>query len=164
MSAGIRFLPCVDPDVVGEQPGPGECLGTVGARVVPGVGLHVHGQGRHGGVVLVADGAVPSLLGVDLSVPGEVAAGGEVFPTVRAVLQFVTPGLDLAPPVHGEAHLQAGAGVLGVLGDGGGGRGGPGGGETQVESFIFLLISCCQLEDGVGAHDIFNSPAVHGVL
>ena len=162
MSAGIRFLPCVDPDMVGEEPGPGECLGAVGTLVVPVVGLHVHRQGRHGGVVLVAHRAVPPLLCVDLSVSGEVAAGGEIFPAVRAVLQFVTPGLDLARPVHPQAHLQAGAGVLGVLRDGGGGGGGPGGGETQVESLVFLLVCCSQLEDGVGAHDVFDSPAVHG--
>ena len=41
--AGERLLSCVDPDVVGEEPRPGECLVTVGALVVPVVGLHVHG-------------------------------------------------------------------------------------------------------------------------
>lgn len=101
--------------MIGEEPGPGECLGAVGALVVPAMGLHVHGQGWHGGVVLVAHRAVTTLLCVDLSVSGEIAAGGKVFPAVRTVLQFVLPGLDLAPPVHPQAHLQAGAGVLGVL-------------------------------------------------
>ena len=127
MSAGIRFLPGVDPDVVGEEPRPGECLVTVGALVVPVVGLHVHGQGWHGGVVLVTNSTVPALLCVDLSVSGEVAAGGEIFPAVRAVLQLVTSSLGLAVTVYGETDLQTGAGVLGVLRDGGGGGGGSGG-------------------------------------
>ena len=70
--------------MVGEEPRPGECLVTVGALVVPVVGLHVHGQGRHRGVVLIADGAVSALLCVYLPVSGQVAAGGEVFATVRA--------------------------------------------------------------------------------
>ena len=161
MSAGVGLLASVDPDVVGEEPGPGESLGTVATLVVPAVGLHVHGQGWHGGVVLVAHSTVSALLCVDLSVSGEVAAGGEVFPAVRTVLQFVSSSSHLALPVHGQADLQAGAGVLRVLRDGGGGGGGPGGGETQVESFIFLLVCCCQLEDGVGAHDIVNGSAVH---
>ena len=102
MSAGIRFLPGVDPDVVGEQPGPGECLGTVGARVVPGVGLHVHGQGRHGGVELAAVSTVFASVGVDLSVSGEVAAGGEHLATVRAALGLLGVGT--------EAGTEAGAG------------------------------------------------------
>ena len=82
--AGEWFLSCVDPDVVCEEPGPGEGLAAVVALEVPVVGLHVHRQGGHGGVVLVADRAVTSLLRVDLPVSGEVAAGGEVFATVRA--------------------------------------------------------------------------------
>ena len=86
MSAGIRLLPGVDPDVVGEQPGPGEGLGAVGALVVPGVGLHVHRQRRHRGVELAAVSAVFPGVGVDLSVPGEVAAGGKHLSTVRAAL------------------------------------------------------------------------------
>ena len=127
MSAGVGLLSSVDPDVVGEEPGPGECLGAVGALVVPVMGLHVHGQGWHGGVVLVTNSTVPALLCVDLSVSGEVAAGGEIFPAVRAVLQLVTSSLGLAVTVHGETDLQTGAGVLGVLRDGGGGGGGSGG-------------------------------------
>ena len=86
MSAGVGLLSSVDPDVVGEEPGPGECLGAVGALVVPAVGLHVHGQGWHGGIELVTNSTVPALLCVDLSVSGEVAAGGEHLSTVRAAL------------------------------------------------------------------------------
>ena len=69
--------------MVGEEPRPGECLVTVGALVVPVVGLHVHGQGWHGGVVLVTNSTVPALLCVDLSVSGEVAAGGVVLTALR---------------------------------------------------------------------------------
>ena len=82
--AGERLLSCVDPDVVGEEPRPGERLVTVGALVVPVVGLHVHGQGRHGGVELAAVSAVFPSIGMDLSVSGEVAAGGEHLSTVGA--------------------------------------------------------------------------------
>ena len=132
--------------MVGEEPRPGERLVTVGALVVPVVGLHVHGQGRHGGVVFIADGAVSALLCVYLPVSGQVAAGGEVFAAVLAALQLAASGgLGLALPVHGEADLQAGAGVLGVLGDGGGGRGGAGGGETQVKHLVLLVESGSQL-------------------
>ena len=102
MSAGIRFLSGVDPDVVGEEPGPGECLGAVGTLVVPVVGLHVHRQGRHGGVELPAVSAVFASVGVDLPVSGEVAAGGEHLATVRAALGL----LGVGP----EAGTEAGAG------------------------------------------------------
>ena len=84
MSAGVGLLSSVDPDVVGEEPGPGECLGAVGALVVPVVGLHVHGQGWHGGVELPALPAVFPGVGVDLSVSGEVAAGGVVLTALGA--------------------------------------------------------------------------------
>ena len=86
MSAGVGLLSSVDPDVVGEEPGPGECLGAVGALVVPGVGLHVHGQRRHGGVELAAVSAVFARVGVYLPVSGQVAAGGKHLAAVRAAL------------------------------------------------------------------------------
>ena len=54
--------------MVGEEPGAGEGLVTMSAFVVPVVGLHVHGQGWHARVELVADIAVSSLVSVDLSV------------------------------------------------------------------------------------------------
>ena len=76
--------------MVGEEPGPGECLVTVGALEVPVVGLHVHGQGWHGGVELAAVRAVFATVGMDLPVSGEVAAGGEHLATVRAT--FGLPG------------------------------------------------------------------------
>ena len=94
MSAGVGLLSSVDPDVVGEEPGPGECLGAVGALVVPAVGLHVHGQGWHGGVELPALPAVFPGVGVDLSVSGEVAAGGEHLSTVRAALGLLIAGTE----------------------------------------------------------------------
>ena len=82
--AGVGLLPGVDSDVVGEQPGAGEGLLADVALVVPVVGLHVHGQGGHACVELVANCATSSLLSVDLPVSGEVTAGGEVLATVRA--------------------------------------------------------------------------------
>ena len=104
MSAGVGLLSSVDPDVVGEEPGPGECLGAVGALVVPAVGLHVHGQGWHGGVELSAVPTVFPRVGVDLAVSGEIAAGGEHLPTVRAALRLLVAA----------AGTGAGAGALAV--------------------------------------------------
>ena len=92
MCAGVRLLSRVDPDVIGEEPGPGECLGAVGALVVPAVGLHVHGQGGHGGVELPAVSTVFPRVGVDLPVSGEIAAGGEHLPTVWAALRLLLAG------------------------------------------------------------------------
>ena len=84
--AGVGLLASVDPDVVGEEPGPRESLGTVATLVVPAVGLHVHGQGWHRGVELAAVSAVFPSIGVDLSVSGEVAAGGKHLAAVQAAL------------------------------------------------------------------------------
>ena len=105
VSAGVGLLASVDPDVVGEEPGPGECLGAVGTLVVPVVGLHVHRQGRHGGVELAAVSAVFPSVGVDLSVSGEVAAGGEHLSTVGAALCL----LSVATEAWTEAGTEAGA-------------------------------------------------------
>ena len=76
--------------MVGEEPGAGEGLVTMSAFVVPVVGLHVHGQGWHARVELVADIAVSSLVSMDLSVSGKVAAAGELLPTVLASLHLLT--------------------------------------------------------------------------
>ena len=86
------FLSSVNPDVVCEEPGPGEGLVAVVALEVPVVSLHVHGQGRHGGVELAAVLAVFAGVCVNLPVPGEVAAGGEHLPTVRAALGLLAGG------------------------------------------------------------------------
>ena len=103
--AGVRLLPRVYSDVVCEQPGAGESLLADVALVVPHVGLHVHGQGGHARVELVAHATVSPLLCVDLAVAGEVAARGEHFAAVVARLEFLSPG-------HCEASLEAVAGVL----------------------------------------------------
>ena len=60
------------------------------AFVVSVVSLHVHGQGWHAGVELVADIAVSSLVSVDLSVSGKVAAAGKLLATVLAALHLLT--------------------------------------------------------------------------
>ena len=104
--AGVGFLPGVDSDVVGEQPGAGEGLLADVALVVPVVGLHVHGQGGHARVELVANCATSSLLSVDLPVSGQVAARGKLLPTVLAGLRL------LASLLSAKVHLQAVAGVL----------------------------------------------------
>ena len=103
--AGEGFLSCVDPDVVCEEPGPGEGLVAVVALEVPVVGLHVHGQGWHGGVELPAVPTVFPCAGVDLSVSGEIAAGGEHLPAVRAALGL----LGAAAGAGAGAGAEAGA-------------------------------------------------------
>ena len=87
--AGVGLLPGVDSDVVGEQPGAGEGLLADVALVVPVVGLHVHGQGGHARVELVANCAVLAIFCVDLPVSGQVAAGGKLLPTVVAALALL---------------------------------------------------------------------------
>ena len=87
--AGVGLLPGVDSDVVGEQPGAGEGLLADVALVVPVVGLHVHSQGGHACVELVANCAVLASFCVDLPVSGEVAAGGKLLPTVVAALALL---------------------------------------------------------------------------
>ena len=87
--AGVGFLPGVDSDVVGEQPGAGEGLLADVALVVPVVGLHVHGQGGHACVELVANCAVLASFCVDLPVSGQVAARGKLLPTVVAALALL---------------------------------------------------------------------------
>ena len=75
--------------MVGEEPGSGEGLVTMSAFVVPVVSLHVHGQGWHAGVELVTNIAVFASISVDLSVSGEVAAGGKLLATVWTTLALL---------------------------------------------------------------------------
>ena len=110
MRAGVRLLSGVNSDVVGEQPGAGEGLLADVALVAPHVGLHVHGQGRHARVELVAHPAASPLARVDLSVAREVAAGGEH-------LAAVVTRLELLTSRYGEAHLKTVAGILGAVRD-----------------------------------------------
>ena len=166
--ARVRLLPGVNSDVVSEQPGAGEGLLAEVALVAPHVGLHVHGQGGHARVELVAHPAAPPLVGVDLTVAGEVAAGGEHLAAVVTRLELLSSG-------HSEAHLEAVAGVLRVVRHRGGWRGGPGG-AAEVKNLllmmmmnIFLLLFLegeggSELEDGVRRHDVLECPVLHGVI
>ena len=78
------------------------------ALVTPHVGLHVHGQGRHRSVELVAHAAAPPFVSVDLTMAGEVTAGGKHLTTVVTRLELLTSG-------HSETNLEAVAGVLGAV-------------------------------------------------
>ena len=90
MWAGVRLLSCVYSDVVGEQPGAGEGLLADVALVAPHVGLHVHGQGRHAHVELLADvarlGCLRGELAVRLLVSRQVGAGGKVLSTFQTFM------------------------------------------------------------------------------
>ena len=168
MWAGVRLLPSVYSDVVGEQPGAGEGLLADVALVAPHVGLHVHGQGRHARVELVAHAAAPPLPGVDLSVTGEVTAGGKHLAAVVTRLELLASG-------HGEAHLEAVAGVLGAVRDGGGWRGGARRAAEVKNLFLItvnllLLLLCLEgeggseLKDCVRGHDVLECPELHDVM
>ena len=77
-------------NVVGKEPGSGEGFVTMSAFVVSVVSLHVHGQSWHAGVELVTNIAVSSLVSMDLSVSGKVAAAGKLFTTILAALHLLT--------------------------------------------------------------------------
>ena len=85
------FLSSVNPDVVCEEPGPGEGLVAVVALEVPVVSLHVHGQGGHARVELAALLAALPSVGVDLAVARQVAARGEHLAAVRTTFALL-PG------------------------------------------------------------------------
>ena len=89
MSARVRLLSCVYSDVVGKEPGAGEGLVTMSAFVAPDVGLHVHGQGGHAGVELVANSAVLASVCVDLSVSAQVRSTGKPLSTIWTTLALL---------------------------------------------------------------------------
>ena len=86
MGASERFLPRVTPLVSVEKPGSREALATDVAGMGEAVGEHVHRQGRHAHVELVADVArlrrLQGELAMGLLVSGQVGAGGKMFSTL----------------------------------------------------------------------------------
>ena len=85
--AAIRFVSGVTSHVALQQPRPGESLSTDITLVVEVVGEHMHAEGRHADVHLVADVAllgVPRVEGaVCLPVAGQVARSSVVLSTLR---------------------------------------------------------------------------------
>ena len=90
VSTPERFLPGVTSHVPLQKPWTGEPLSTDLALVSEGVGEHMHGQGWHAHVQLVADvaslGSLWRELPVGLLVPGQVGAGGKVLATLQALM------------------------------------------------------------------------------
>ena len=88
VSAAIRLVPCMTSHVALQQPRPGESFSTDITLVVEVVGEHMHAEGRHADVHLVADVAllgVPRVEGaVCLPVAGQVAGSSVVLSTLRA--------------------------------------------------------------------------------
>ena len=80
--------------------------------MVVGVGEEVHVEGGHADVLLLADVAaldvLPGELEVGLPVPGEVGAGGEVFPAlVTLVPGHLTLAAALGPSVIVEQRVHS---------------------------------------------------------
>ena len=90
MGASEGLLPGVTSLVSVEQPGSGEALATDVAGVGEAVGEHVHRQGRHAHVELVADVAglrcLRGELAVGLLVSRQVGAGGKMLSTLRTLM------------------------------------------------------------------------------
>ena len=90
VSTPERFLSRVTSHVPLQEPWTGEPLATDLALVSEGVGEHMHGQGWHAHVQLVADvaslGSLWRQLPVGLLVPGQVGAGGKVLATLQALM------------------------------------------------------------------------------
>ena len=90
VSTPERFLSRVTSHVPLQEPWTGEALSTDLALVSEGVGEHMHGQGWHAHVQLVADvaslGSLWRELPVGLLVPGQVGAGGKVLATLQALM------------------------------------------------------------------------------
>ena len=88
VSAAIRLVPCVTSHVALQQPRSRESLSTYITLVVEVVGEHMHAEGRHADVHLVADVAllgVPRVKGaVCLPVAGQVAGSSVVLSTLGA--------------------------------------------------------------------------------
>ena len=92
MGASEGLLPGVTSLVSVEQPGSGEALATDVAGVGEAVGEHVHRQGRHAHVELVADVArlrrLRGELAMGLLVSRQVGAGGKMFSTLSTLVLF----------------------------------------------------------------------------
>ena len=86
--AAIRFVSGVTSHVALQQPRPGESFSTDITLVVEVVGEHMHAEGRHADVHLVADVALLGVLRVEgavcLPVAGQVAGSSVVLSTLRA--------------------------------------------------------------------------------
>lgn len=75
-----------------QEPGPGEALATVGTFAALVVGSHMHREGRHRDINLIAVGTTSGFLvtqwPVCLTVSGQVAGGAVSFSAVRAAVCF----------------------------------------------------------------------------
>ena len=98
MSASEGLLPRVTSLVSVEQPGSREALAADVAGVGEVVGEHVHGQGRHAHVELLADVArlrcLRGELAVGLLVSGQVGAGGKVLSAFQTFMDALLLTLE----------------------------------------------------------------------
>ena len=106
MSASEGLLPRVTSLVSVEQPGSREALAADVAGVGEVVGEHVHGQGRHAHVELLADvarlGCLRGELAVGLLVSRQVGAGGKMLSTLRTLMDTFLLALEAGSTIVEE--------------------------------------------------------------
>ena len=106
MSASEGLLPRVTSLVSVEQPGSREALAADVAGVGEVVGEHVHGQGRHAHVELLADvarlGCLRGELAVGLLVSREVGAGGKMLSTLGTLMDTFLLALEAGATIIEE--------------------------------------------------------------
>ena len=106
MGASERLLPSVTSLVSMEKPRSREALAADVAGVGEAVGEHVHRQGRHAHVELVADVArlrrLRGELAVGLLVSRQVGAGGKMLSTLRTLMDTFLLALEAGATVIEE--------------------------------------------------------------
>ena len=106
MGTSKRLLPRVTPLVSVEQPGSREALAADVTGVGEAVGEHVHRQGWHAHVELVADVAglrcLRRELAVGLLVSRQVGAGGKMLSTLRTLMDTFLLALEAGATVIEE--------------------------------------------------------------
>ena len=109
MSASEGLLPRVTSLVSVEQPGSREALAADVAGVGEVVGEHVHGQGRHAHVELLADvarlGCLRGELAVGLLVSRQVGARGKVLSTLQTFMDAFLLTLEARSTVVEEQGI-----------------------------------------------------------
>ena len=111
--APVRLLPRVRAHVTLQEPGPAEMLAADRARVLEVVREHVHGEGRHGDVDLVAVRALLGVLAVQravrLLVAGQVGRCGVVLPALVARVPLPASWPAHADPAAAADHAASAA-------------------------------------------------------
>ena len=127
MGAPKGFVSSVRSEVSLEQPGSREALAADVAGVGEVVGEHVHGQGRHAHVELLADVArlrcLRGELAVGLLVSRQVGAGGKMLSTLGTLMNTFLMALEAGSTIVEEQGVFGEGFYIGVRGRNRGGQG-----------------------------------------